>query len=65
MAAQAPVSPTAYSKLSVPRDLFQTLTRLVKAFPEKGYRSASDAATDAIRRLADQLRAELAARKKR
>lgn len=56
---------TEYSKLSVPRELFENLTRLVEALPEKGYRSASDAATDAIRRLADQLRGELAARKKK
>lgn len=43
-----------YSKVSVPEAMMRKLQRLVEDHPEWGYRSASDAATDAIRTFIEQ-----------
>lgn len=44
-----------YSKVSVPARLMERLSALVSEHPELGYRSASDAATEAIRRHVEEL----------
>lgn len=44
-----------YSKVSIPARLMERLAALVAAHPELGYRSPSDAATEAIRRHVEEI----------
>lgn len=44
-----------YSKVSVPAHLMERLTAIISARPELGYRSASDAVTECLRRRVDEL----------
>lgn len=44
-----------YSKVSVPAHLMERLTAIITARPELGYRSASDAVTECLRRRVDEL----------
>lgn len=44
-----------YSKVSVPADLMERLSAIIAARPELGYRSASDAVTECLRRRVDEL----------
>lgn len=44
-----------YSTVSIPTSLWQRLKDLHEAYPQTGHRSASDAATDAIRHLCDDI----------
>lgn len=53
--------PLRYSKVSVPARLVERLGAIVTAHPELGYRSASDAATEAIRRHVEDLERRLKA----
>lgn len=44
-----------YSTVSVPTPLWERLKTLHEAYPQTGHRSASDAVTDAIRHLCDEI----------
>lgn len=44
-----------YSKVSVPAHLMERLTAIITSRPELGYRSASDAVTECLRRRVDEL----------